>query len=77
MTLKLGPCEIGDWVEIEYSSPQIENNKKIEDAFVLGEGKMLPGFEENLAGMAENEDKKFISAFSQRPFFKRFGRQRS
>jgi len=70
LTLKLGPCEIGDWVEIEYSSPQIENNKKIEDAFVLGEGKMLPGFEENLAGMAENQEKKFFLAFPKDHFSK-------
>jgi len=70
LTLKLGPCEIGDWVEIEYSSPQIENNKKIEDAFVLGEGKMLPGFEENLEGLAENEEKKFFLAFPKDHFSK-------
>jgi len=70
LTLKLGSCETGDWVEIEYSSPQIENNKKTEDGFVLGEGKMLPGFEENLAGMAENEDKKFILPFPKNHFSK-------
>ncbi len=104
LTLKLGPCEIGDWVEIEHSSPQIENNKKvkedkssssatesrlrneggkerealfdfaaarvIEDAFVLGEGKMLPGFEENLTGMAENQEKKFFLAFPKDHFSK-------
>ena len=70
LTLKLGHCEIGDWVEIEYSSPQIENNKKIEDAFILGEGKMLPGFEENLAGMAENQEKKFFLAFPKDHFSK-------
>jgi trigger factor len=70
LTLKLGPCEIGDWVEIEYSCPQIENNKKIEDAFVLGEGKMLPGFEENLAGMAENQEKKIFLAFPKDHFSK-------
>jgi len=70
LTLKLGPCEIGDWVEIEYRSPQIENNKRIEDAFVLSEGKMLPGFEENLAGMAENQEKKFFLAFPKDHFSK-------
>jgi len=70
LTLKLGPCQKGDWVEIEYSSPQIENNKKIEDAFVLGEGKMLSGFEENLEGLAENQEKKFFLAFPKNHFSK-------
>jgi len=70
LTLKLGPCQKGDWVEIEYSSPQIETNKKIEDAFVLGEGKMLSGFEENLEGLAENQEKKFFLAFPKNHFSK-------
>lgn len=70
LTLKLGPCKKGDWVEIEYSSKLIENNKKIEDAFVLGEGKMLPGFQENVEGMSENQEKTFALDFPKDHFSK-------
>ncbi len=49
----------GDFLEIEYQSPQIENNKLYKDSFFLGKGKFIPGFEENLEGMKENEEKEF------------------
>lgn len=49
----------GDFLEIEYQSPQIENNKLYKDSFFLGKGKFIPGFEENLEGMEENEEKEF------------------
>jgi trigger factor len=61
--LKSGPGEAGDLMEIEYSSPQIENNKKIEDAFILGEGHFVPGFEESLKGMVEGQEKEFSLVF--------------
>jgi trigger factor len=49
----------GNWVEIEYQSPQIANNKVWADSFILGQGKMLAGFEEMLEGMKEGEQKSF------------------
>jgi trigger factor len=63
LALKSGPCQTGDWVEIEYSSPQVENNKKIEDSFILGEGHFIAGFEDNLKGMAEGQEKEFSLLF--------------
>jgi trigger factor len=60
---KLGPCRKGDWIEIEYSSPQIENGKKTKDAFILGEGHLIPGFEENLEGMEFGQEKEFSLTF--------------
>jgi len=60
---KSGPCQKSDWVEIEYSSPQIENGKKTEDAFILGEGRLIPGFEENLEGMEGSQEKEFSQIF--------------
>lgn len=60
---KSGPCQKGDWVEIEYFSPQIENEKKTEDAFILGEGRLIPGFEENLDGMEGGQEKEFSLTF--------------
>ena len=63
--LKLGPCAVGDWVEIDYNSPQVEYNKLISDAFVLGEGKFIPGFEENIEKMSEGETKDFSLPFPE------------
>lgn len=63
LVLKSGPSQAGDWIEIEYSSPQIENGKKIEDAFVLGEGHFIPGFEEKFTGMSKGQEKEFSLLF--------------
>jgi trigger factor len=60
--LKNGSAEKGDLVDIEYSCPQIPEitqEKAQKDAFVLGEGKFIPGFEENIIGMVSNEEKTF------------------
>ncbi len=53
-SLKNGSAEKGDFIEIEYQSPNFKNfnnGNVITDAFILGEGKFLPGFEEQLVGM--------------------------
>ncbi len=52
-----------DFVEIEYQSPQIENNKVFRDKFLLGKAKFVPGFEENLKGMKKGEEKEFNVLF--------------
>ena len=49
----------GDFVTIEYSSPLVENNKKFQDSFKLGDGKLAPGFEEKIISMKEGEEKEF------------------
>ncbi len=63
-TLKNQAAQKGDFVEIEYQSPQLDelgqqNAKK--DAFILGEGHFLPGFEKNLIGMRAGEEKENIA----------------
>jgi len=60
---KTEPAQKGDFVEIEYSSPDIaelskENLKK--DAFILGEGHFIPGFENILIGMKSLEEKNNV-----------------
>lgn len=53
----------GDFVHIEYQSKQVDNERKVSDGFVLGEGKLIKGFEENLVGMKTGENKEFKSTF--------------
>ena len=55
-SLKEGLSQKGDWVEIEYSQEGLPLQK---DAFVLGQGKLIPGFEDNLEGMKAGEEKEF------------------
>lgn len=62
-TAKTSVAEKGDFVEIEYFSPDIpeiskENIKK--DAFILGEGHFIPGFEDILIGMKATEEKNNV-----------------
>jgi len=52
-------AEKEDFLEIEYSSSQIEGGIKKGDAFTLGKGSFLPGFEEQLEGMKTGEEKEF------------------
>jgi trigger factor len=63
-TLKNEPAQKGDFVEIEYHSPQIKSaggQDKINDGFILGQGRFLPGFEENLIGMKAGQTKENIA----------------
>ncbi len=55
----------GDFIEIEYKSPQIENNKVFEDRFYLGKGQFVPGFEKNLEGIRAGEEKEFTVTFPE------------
>jgi len=57
------PAEKGDFVHIEYQSPQVDSSRKVSDGFVLGEGRLLPGFEEQLEGMKAEESKAFKETF--------------
>jgi len=60
---KDGPAARGDFVEIDFSSLQIENGKNYKDSFILGEGHFVPGFEEKLEGMQKDEEKEFSLKF--------------
>ena len=59
------PAEKGNFLEIEYSSPQIENDRVFEDAFFLGQGGFEQGFEENFVGLKKDEEKKFKFVFPE------------
>lgn len=64
LTLKNGAVEKGDYVEVEYWSPQIKELSQTEikkDSFILGEGRFIPGFEDNLIGMEAKEKEKEFS----------------
>jgi trigger factor len=56
---KDGPSQKGDFIEIEYASPQIEGGRKIKDGFFLGKGGFVAGFEEKLEGMKKDEERNF------------------
>jgi len=63
------PAQEKDFVQIEYESPQIkqfsssENQGKIKDEFILGEGRLIHGFEKNIVGMKAGEEKEFSLVF--------------
>jgi trigger factor len=69
-TLKNQPAEKGDFIEIDFSSPQIEAGFQRKDGFILGEGHFIPGFEENLIGMTNGESKNFSLKFPKNHFKK-------
>lgn len=58
-TLKNGPAQKGDFIDIDYWSPQITKDEKKKDSFILGEGRFLAGFEDNLIGLKAEEEKEF------------------
>jgi trigger factor len=64
------PAKKGDFIEIEFQSPQIEDGLKRKDNFILGEGQFVSGFEENLEGMAPGQEKDFSLKFPENYFQK-------
>lgn len=60
LSQKSGPAERDDFVEIEYSSPQIEQGRTYKDSFILGEGHFIPGFEEKIMGMKNDDEREFL-----------------
>jgi len=58
-----GSAQKGDLAQIEYQSPQVEDNKQYEDRFFLGDGHFTAGFEENIEGMKQGEEKEFNIVF--------------
>ena len=59
-------AEKGDRVEVDFEirhhGVKVEGGESRNHPLVLGEGKFLPGFEDNLAGMAPGERKEFALA---------------
>ncbi|MCX6718250.1 MAG: trigger factor [Candidatus Staskawiczbacteria bacterium] len=64
--LKNDVAENKDFVEIEYSCKEIENGKSVKDQFILGEGGLVKGFEENIVGMKAGEEKTFTIKFPEK-----------
>ncbi len=58
------PAEVKDFVEIKYSSKDIENNREIDDKFILGEGGFMKGFEDGIVGMKSGEEKEVNVKFA-------------
>lgn len=62
----LEPVKLGNQIEIDYEirngAVKVENGDIKNQKFILGEGKLIPKFEENLIGMKEGEEKKFSLA---------------
>ncbi len=60
----LRPAKIGDFVEIEFwgVSPPLPRER---DAFLLGSGQLLPGFEEQIINLAPGQEKEFILCVPQ------------
>ena len=69
------PCQKGDWLEIEYQSPKVEMSRRFEDAFLIGEGKFIPGFEDELCGLEANSEKEFKITFPVEYFNKELAGQ--
>ena len=63
-TLPEGSAGRGDFVEIKYQSKDIENNKEIDDKFILGEGGFMKGFEDGIVGMKAGEEKEIKVKFA-------------
>jgi trigger factor len=59
------PAEKDDFVEIEYQSKDLDNNKLIKDKFILGQAGMIKGFEEAVLGMKAGEEKEVSIKFPE------------
>lgn len=64
------PAKKQDFVEIEFSSADIQDNRKQKDAFILGEGHLLKDFEEALIAMKAGDEKEFPVEFPKDYFQK-------
>ncbi|MFH0987622.1 MAG: trigger factor [Patescibacteria group bacterium] len=71
---KSAPAERGDFICIDYeirkNGVKIEQGDIKEQKFILGEGRLLPGFEEKLIGCKEKEE-RFFSLQSPADFWKK------
>ncbi|HJN62337.1 MAG TPA: trigger factor [Candidatus Parcubacteria bacterium] len=67
-TLKNASCQKGDFIEIKFIE---ETTKEAnEDAFILGEGHLLPGIQEKIVGMSAGEEREIETEFPQSHFRK-------
>lgn len=66
LTLKNEAAEKKDFVEIIYQCKDVENNKEVKDRFILGEGGFMPGFEDNIVGLKDGQEKTFLVKFPEK-----------
>lgn len=63
------PCQKGDRVEVDFESflvgVPLEDGSSKNHPLILGEGKFVPGFEDNVEGMKQDEEKNFSITFPQ------------
>ena len=68
--------QLKDFVEIKYQNKDINNDKEVDDKFILGEGGFMKGFEDGIVGMKAGEEKEITVKFPDDAPKKRFGRKR-
>lgn len=65
----LRPAQKGDRVEVDFAAKQegkiIENGESKNHPILIGEGKFVPGFEDQLVGLKEGENKSFSLVFPE------------
>jgi trigger factor len=61
------PAEKGDFVQIEFTSSLFPGDPQ-RDQFILGEGHLVPGFEEKLIGLATGQEQEFELTYPD-PYF--------
>ncbi len=63
------PCAAGDVVEVDYrgtiDGKTIEGLEKSGVKFLIGKGRLIEGFEKNIVGMSEGEEKNFEVAYPE------------
>lgn len=62
------PAQKGDFVHIEFSSSLFPGDQSQQDRFILGEGRLIPGFEDQLAGLSAGEERSFKLTYPD-PYF--------
>ena len=62
------PAEKGDFIHVEYSSSLGPDKQSKRDEFILGQGKLIPGFEDQLCGMKVGQEKEFDLVYPD-PYF--------
>ena len=57
------PAQKGDLITIQFSSPELPSPKPRKDSFLLGQGKLIPGFEDQLVGLKTGEKKEITLTY--------------
>ena len=55
----------GDLITFRFSSAQLPSSSSRKDSFILGKGRLIPGFEEQLLGLKAGEKKEFTLPYPE------------